>query len=158
MEKDEILQQNLIELLKGGSAHADFRDAIKDFPAELRGKRPKGAPHSPWEVLEHLRIAQWDILEFSRNPKHKSPKWPDEYWPPTPEPPDDKAWDRSVHGFCQDLQTFCALASDPSTDLYARIPHGDGQTILREVLLAADHNAYHLGQFVILRRMLGAWK
>lgn len=157
MSQDAVLRQQLVELLKGGNAHAEFDDAIKDFPAELRGKRPKGSPHSPWEELEHMRIAQWDILEFSRNAEHKSPKWPEEYWPKGPEPPDEKAWDRSVHGFCTDLQTFCALIADESTDLYAKIPHGDGQTVLREALLAADHNAYHLGQLVLLRRILGGW-
>lgn len=157
MEKDAALRQHLLELLKGGSAHTSFQDAIRDFPAELRGKRPKGSPHSPWELLEHIRIAQLDILEFSRNPKHESPKWPEGYWPESPEPPDEKAWDRSVHSFCQELQTMCALVADDATDLYARIPHGDGQTVLREALLLADHNAYHLGQLVLLRRMLGAW-
>ncbi len=157
MDKDAQLRQQLVELLKGGNAHTNFQDAIRDFPSELRGKRPKGSPHSPWELLEHLRIAQWDILEFSRNHEHKSPKWPDEYWPAKPEPPDDKAWDRSVHSFCQDLSTFCALVTDPATDLYARIPHGEGQTILRETLLAADHNSYHLGQLLLVRRMLGGW-
>ncbi|HEY1985818.1 MAG TPA: DinB family protein [Terracidiphilus sp.] len=157
MEKDGALRKQLVELIKGGNAHTSFEDAIRDFPAELRGKRPKGAAHSPWEELEHMRIAQLDILEFSRDGKHKSPKWPDEYWPVKPEPPDDKAWDRSVHTFCEELQSMCALVADQSTDLYAPIPHGDGQTILREALLVADHNAYHLGQLVLLRRMLGAW-
>jgi uncharacterized damage-inducible protein DinB len=157
MEKDASLRQHLLELLKGGSAHTSFQDAIRDFPAELRGKRPKGAPHSPWELLEHMRIAQSDILEFSRDSGHKSPKWPEGYWPESPEPPDEKAWDRSVHAFCQGLQSMSALVADDGTDLYARIPHGDGQTILREALLLADHNAYHLGQLVLVRRMLGAW-
>jgi uncharacterized damage-inducible protein DinB len=157
MNKDELLRQQLIELLKGGNAHTNFHDAIQDFPAEMRGKRPKGSPHSPWELLEHLRIAQRDILEFSRNADHKSPKWPDEYWPEQPEPPDDKAWDRSVNGFCEDLQSLCALVADETIDLYARIPHGEGQTVLREALLAADHNSYHLGQLLLTRRMLGAW-
>jgi uncharacterized damage-inducible protein DinB len=104
-----------------------------------------------------MRIAQWDILEFSRNPGYTAPKWPEAYWPESPEPPDEKAWDRSVHAFCTELQTMCALVADDATDLYARIPHGDGQTVLREALLVADHNAYHLGQLVLLRRMLGAW-
>lgn len=157
MENDASLRKHLLELLEGGSAHADFQKSVKDFPAELRGKRPKGAPHSPWEELEHLRITQWDILEFSRNANHESPKWPEGYWPSNPEPPDDKAWDRSVHQFCQELQSMCDLVKDESVDLYAKIPHGDGQTVLREVLLVADHNAYHLGQLVLLRRILGAW-
>jgi hypothetical protein len=154
---DAALRQQLLELLDGGNAHASFKNAIQDFPAELRGKRPKGSPHSPWELLEHMRLAQWDILDFSRNPEYKALKWPHEYWPPTPEPPDDKAWDRSVHAFCRDLEAMCALVKDASADLFARIPHGDGQTLLREALLVADHNAYHLGQLVIVRRTLGAW-
>lgn len=158
MPKDAALRQHLLDLLKAGNAHTTVQEALKDFPAELRGKRPKGAPHSPWELLEHMRIAQWDILEFSRNPHHKSPKFPDGYWPGEPEPPDAKAWDRSVHSFCQDLETLCSLVADEGTDLYARIPHGDGQTLLREALVTADHNAYHLGQLVLLRRMLGAWE
>jgi hypothetical protein len=157
MEKDQALRQHLIELLKGGNAHVAFQDALQDFPADLRGKRPQGAPHSPWEVLEHLRMAQSDILEFSRDPDHKSPQWPEGYWPPKPEPPDKKAWDCSVNSFYQDLHSMCALVADDATDLYARIPHGEGQTILREALLTADHNAYHLGQLVLLRRMLGSW-
>jgi len=157
MENDAALREQLIKLLEGGNAHAGFEDAVKDFPAELRGVRPKGAPHSPWEVLEHLRIAQWDILEFSRDPRHKSPKFPDGYWPNSPEPPDYKAWDRSVQAFCRDHQALCALVVDTSTDLFAKIPSGDGQTLLREVLLTADHNAYHVGQLVLLRRMLGSW-
>jgi hypothetical protein len=104
-----------------------------------------------------MRIAQWDILEFSRDPDHKSPKFPEGYWPAKPEPPDEKAWDRSVHSFCQDLESMCALVADDATDLYARLPHGEGQTVLREALVMADHNAYHLGQLVLVRRILGAW-
>jgi len=151
------LRKHLIDNLKSSNAHADFAQAIRDFPAELRGKRPKGSPHSPWELLEHMRIAQWDILEFSRDHEHASPSWPEGYWPPKPEPPDAKAWDRSVDQFCEDVQALCALVADESKDLFARIPHGDGQTLLREALLALDHNAYHLGQLVLLRRILGDW-
>jgi hypothetical protein len=158
MAKDAALREHLVSLLTGGNAHTTFEDAVKNMPAEQRGKRPKGAEHSPWQLLEHLRIAQWDILEFSRDAKHKSPKWPEEYWPKSPVPPDEKAWDKSVRAFRRDLKTLCALVSDPNTDLYAKIPHGDGQTILREVLLTADHNAYHLGQLVLVRKLLGAWK
>jgi hypothetical protein len=157
MDNQQALRQHLIENLKGSNAHTGFAEAFKDFPAELRGKRPKGSPHSPWELLEHMRIAQWDILEFSRDPDHVSPSFPDGYWPKTEEPPDDKAWDRSIQSFCQDLHSLCALIADDSTDLFARIPHGNGQTILREALVAADHNSYHLGQFLLLRRILGAW-
>ncbi len=156
-DKDAVLRQQLTELIRGGNAHVNFKKALEDFPAELRGRRPKGAPHSPWELLEHMRIAQWDILEFSRNANHKSPDWPEGYWPEKPEPPDAKAWDRTVHGFCQDLQAMCTLIADKALDLYAPIPSGTGQTLLREALLVADHNSYHLGQLVLLRRMLGTW-
>ena len=158
MPNDAALRQHLLNLLHGGHAHATFDDAVKDMPAELRGKQPKGAEHSAWQLLEHLRITQWDILEFSRDAKHKSPDWPEGYWPVKPEPPDEKAWDKSVHAFRKDLKAMCELVADKSTDLFATIPHGDGQTILREALLVADHNAYHLGQLVLLRRLLGAWK
>ena len=151
------LRQHLLDLLNGGHAHATFDAAVKNLPIALRGKRPRGAEHSPWEVLEHLRIAQWDILEFSRDAAHQSPAWPSGYWPATPVPPDPKAWDKSVRAFRRDLKAMCDLVADPSTDLYARIPHGDGQTILREALLVADHNAYHLGELVLVRRLLGAW-
>jgi hypothetical protein len=155
---DKSLRDHLLELLKGGKAHLDFDAAIKGLPANLRGKRPKGSPHSPWELVEHLRIAQWDILEFSRNAKHKSPAWPEGYWPKTPAPSSAAQWTKAVRAFRSDLGAMCALVAAPSTDLFAPIPHGDGQTILREALLIADHNAYHLGQLVLVRRLLGAWK
>ena len=158
MSTDKLLREHLVTLLKGSEAHVDFEKAVKDLPSELRGKRPKGAEHSPWELLEHLRIAQWDILEFSRNPKHKSPDFPAGYWPQTQAPPSDKAWDQSVQSFRKELQAFCDLVSDESVDLYAKIRHGDGQTVLREALLAADHNAYHIGQLVLLRRILSGWE
>ena len=158
MANDNVLRQHLVSLLKASEAHANFDAAIKDLPAKVRGKRPKGAQHSPWELLEHLRIAQWDILEFSRDPDHKSPEFPGGYWPSTPAPPDPGAWDKSVESFRHDLEALCALVTNPSTDLFTKIPHGDGQTILREALLAADHNAYHLGEMVLLRRLLGAWR
>lgn len=158
MPTDKALREHLVKLLQGGEAHATFDQAVAGLPAELRGKRPKGAEHSPWQLLEHLRIAQRDILEFSRNPKHKSPKWPEGYWPAKAVPPDEKAWDKSVRLFRRDLKTMCDLVADEGADLYARIPHGDGQTILREALLTADHNAYHIGQLVLMRRLLGAWK
>ncbi|MGB8028070.1 MAG: DinB family protein [Terracidiphilus sp.] len=155
---DAALRQHLLELLQGGHAHADFDTAVRGLAPAKRGKRPRGAEHSPWEILEHLRIAQWDILEFSRDPGHQSPDWPSGYWPEAAAPPDAKAWDRSVRAFRRDLKAMCDLVANPATDLYARIPHGSGQTILREALLTADHNAYHLGQMVLVRRLLGAWK
>lgn len=158
MSHDAALREHLIQLLTGSHAHADFNAAVKDMPVELQGKRPKGADHSPWELLEHLRIAQWDILEYSRNAKHQSPEWPGGYWPSTAVPPDEHAWEKSVRAFRRDLKALCDLVADPATDLYAKIPHGDGQTILREALLTADHNAYHLGQLILARKLLGAWK
>lgn len=157
-DRDSSLRQHLLDLLTGSNAHADFEAAIKGLPVELRGKRPKGADHSAWELVEHLRIAQWDILDFSRNPQYKERPWPSGYWPATPAPPDEKAWDKTVRAFRKDLKTFCALISDPETDLYAKIPHGNGQTILREALLIADHNAYHVGQLILVRQLLSAWK
>jgi hypothetical protein len=157
-DNDQALRQHLLELLAGGGAHAKFEDVVPDIPANLRGVKPEGLPHSPWMLLEHMRIAQWDILEFSRNPKHVSPEWPKGHWPATEAPPDSAAWNKSIQQFNKDLKTMQALVADAKTDLFARIAWGDGQTILREALLVADHNAYHLGQFVDLRRLLNSWK
>jgi hypothetical protein len=154
---DAALREHVVNLLTSGHAHATFDQAVKGLAPELRGKTPKGAKHSPWQLLEHLRIAQRDILEFSRNAKHESPKWPEGYWPREKAPVDEKAWDKSVRAFKRDLKEMAELVQDEKTDLFAKIPHGDGQTILREALLAADHNAYHVGQLVLLRILLGAW-
>jgi hypothetical protein len=154
---EAALRKHVVELLTLGHAHATFDQAVKGLPAELRGKVPKGAEHSPWQLLEHLRLAQWDILDFSRNPKYQALKWPDDYWPKEKAPADEKAWDKSVRAFKKDLKEMVALVEDEKTDLFAKIPHGDGQTILREALLVADHNAYHVGQLVLARKMLGAW-
>ncbi|HYM11406.1 MAG TPA: DinB family protein [Bryobacterales bacterium] len=158
MKNDKSLRQHLLYLLRGGGAHLSFDQAIAGLPAKLRGQKPAGAPHTPWQLLEHLRIAQWDILEFSRNPQHVSPEFPAGYWPPTAAPPGKTAWEKSVATFRKDLRAMEKLVENPRTDLHARIPYGDGQTILREALLIADHNAYHLGQLVLIRRLLGAWK
>ena len=156
-DADMLLREHLAYLLKDGGAHLHFEDAIAGLPADLRGKRAAGLPHTAWQLLEHMRIAQWDILEFSRNPKHVSPDFPAGYWPKTEAPPDGDAWEKSASEFRRDLKAMIALAENPHTDLFARIPHGEGQTVLREALLVADHNAYHLGQLVDLRRALGAW-
>src|ERR1700734_28062 len=126
MTHDQLLREHLLSLLAGKEAHLDFDAAVADLPAALRGVRPPGLPHSPWEVLEHLRIAQWDILEFSRNAKHKSPDWPSGYWPSVQTPPDEKAWDKSVRAFRRDLKAMGELVTSESTDLFAEIPHGDG--------------------------------
>ena len=155
---DRVMREQLLELLKGGGAHLTFEKAVADLPADLRGAKPAGQPHTPWRLLEHMRIAQWDILDFCQNPKYVAPKWPDEYWPADDAPPKPAAWDNSVKQFRKDLQTIEDLVSDPATQLFAPIPHGQGQTIFREAMLVADHNAYHLGQLVLLRRLLGAWE
>ena len=154
---DAALRKHLIDVLKGGSAHVQFMDALEGFPPNKRGTFAPGLPHTGWQLLEHSRIAQWDILEFSRNPKHVSPGFPEGYWPKTPGPPADAEWDKSVQSFQHDLNEMIELVKNPRTDLFAKIPHGDNQTILREALVLADHNAYHLGQLVDLRRALGTW-
>lgn len=154
MKTTDPLRQHLIDLLSKAEAHIDLASTLQEFPGKFRGSKPEGSPHTPWQLLEHIRIAQWDILEFSRNAKHQSPKFPEGYWPATEAPPDDKAWDKSVKQTLADLKALCDLVGDPRHDLLAKIPHGDGQTLLREALLAADHNAYHLGELVILRRIL----
>ena len=154
---DRALREHLVNLLKGGGAHVHFMDALDGFPESKRGAFVEGLKHTGWQLTEHVRIAQWDILEFSRNPKHVSPGFPEGYWPKTPVPPDDAAWDKSVQAFQHDLQEMIKLVKNPKTDLCAVFPHGDGQTILRQALVLADHNSYHLGQLVDLRRALGAW-
>jgi hypothetical protein len=159
---DQALREQIVYLLEGGGAHVKFADAIAGLPAELRGKKPGKFPHSAWMLLDHLRIAQRDILEFSRNPKHTSPSWPSGYWPKTAAPPNARAWNKCVHEFNQDLKAMQNLVSNPAsnrkTDLFAKFPWGEGQTLLREALLLADHNAYHVAQLIDVRRLLGAWK
>ena len=155
--KDKALREHVLYLLDGGGAHAKFDEVVADIPPKLLGQKPAGLPHSLWMLLEHLRIAQRDILEFSRNPKHASPKWPEGYWPAAEASPSAVGWSASVEKFRQDLKAMQDLVKDPKTDLFAKIPWGDGQTVLREVLLLADHNAYHLGQMLDVRRLLGAW-
>ena len=156
-QNDKILRDHVLYLLKGHGAHAGFEDAIKNFPAELRGKKVKGLPHTAWMLLEHMRIAQWDILDFSINPKYKTMKWPEDYWPGSAAPPSSAAWNNSIIDFNKDLRAMEDLVANPKTDLFQKIPWGEGQTILREALLIADHNSYHVGQLVTLRRLLGAW-
>jgi hypothetical protein len=160
MNKDheQSLRKHLLELLDGGGAHAKFDDVLKGLPAKLRGTKPAKFPHSPWMLLEHMRLAQRDILEFSRDAKHVSPPWPSGYWPKTEAPPNAAAWNKSIQQFRRDLKAMQNLVANKKTDLFARIPWGDGQTVLREALLLADHNSYHLGQMLDVRRMLGAWK
>jgi hypothetical protein len=158
MDPIQSLRKELDRLLAGKGAHADFDAAIADFPPKLRGVRPEGAAHSAWEVLEHLRIAQWDMLEFSRDPKHVSPAWPAGYWPKSSKPESGAAWGLTVKAIHRDLAAMRKLVSDPKSDLFTPFAHGEGQTLLREALQMADHNAYHIGELVLLRRLLGAWK
>jgi hypothetical protein len=155
--KDRALREHVLYLLDGGGAHAKFDEIVAGIPAKILGQKPAGLPHSLWMLLEHLRIAQWDILEFSRNAKHTSPKWPEGYWPKTEAPTTTAAWNASVKKSRQDLKAMQDLVNDSKTDLFARILWGDDQTVLREALLLADHNAYHLGQMLDVRRLLRAW-
>ena len=152
------MREQLAKSLAWGEAHADFDKAVAHMPADLRGRRVPGLPYSPWEILEHLRITQRDILDFSLDPNYVERKWPDSYWPSTHEPPTDGAWDESVAAFRRDRAAVQALTTDKTVDLMAKIPHGDGQTYLREILLVLDHNAYHVAELVVIRRLLGAWK
>ena len=154
---DQSVREHVLYLLKGGGAHVGFEQATADLPPHLRGAKVQGVTHTPWRLLEHMRICQWDILEFSSNPDHVSPEFPDGYWPKEDAPSGSTSWNQSVQHFRDDLQAIIDLVASPNTDLYAPIRHGDGQTILREALLVADHNAYHLGRLVFLRRCLNAW-
>jgi len=156
MRNDEAgsIRRHVDNLLRMEGAHIAFDDAVADFPSAMRGAKPAGVPHSAWELLEHMRLAQEDILDFSRNPGYRDKTFPDDYWPATAAPPNDEAWESSVRQFQQDLREMQALVADTANDLLARIPHGQGQTLLREALLVGDHNAYHLGQLVFLRKML----
>lgn len=152
---DQQLRDHLLYLLKDGGAHASFDAAMGDWPIQLAGVKVANFPHTAWMLLEHMRLAQWDILEFSRNSKYVSPKWPEGYWPVSEAPRNEKAWTGSIAAFKKDRRTMERLVADRKIDLFAPIPWGDGQTILREALLVADHNSYHLGQLVMLRKSIG---
>jgi hypothetical protein len=156
-DTDSRLRRQLRDELTSSHAHVGFQRAFEDVPVEARGRRPEGQAHTLWGLLEHLRIALWDILEFSRGAGHVSPKWPEGYWPAGDGPPDDGAWDESLRRVGADLASFCALLDDPARDLFAPFPWGDGQTLLREAMVIVDHNAYHVGQVVTLRQLLGCW-
>lgn len=156
--EDRALREQLVKFLSGGEAHAEFKDVLNDFPVAARGAVPKGAEHSAWQELEHIRIALHDLLDFSTNPNYVAMKWPDDYWPKEAAPKNDAAWEASVRAVKKDMADFEKLVGDPESNLYATIPWGEGQTLLREVLIAGQHTSYHLGQIVLLRRLLGAWK
>jgi len=155
MNQDQSLRNHLVAMLEGGHSHNSFEKVVADWKPELRGVRPEGANHSAWELVEHIRIAQWDILEFSRSSRHTSPKWPDGYWPETAEAPNVEAWDESIEWLGEDLKLMLARILDPKVDLHARFAHGDGQTLLKEALTLATHNSYHIGQLMTLRGILG---
>ena len=155
-QPSDPLRKHVEDLLRMEGAHLNLDTAVANFPTQLRGVKAPGAPHTAWQLLEHMRIAQEDILDFSRNPKYREKKFPDDYWPAGEAPANEQAWDRSVRQFQSDLKAMLALVADPNNDLFAEIPHGQGQTLLREALLTADHNAYHLGQLVFLRKVLEA--
>ena len=157
MATHDSLRKHLAALLSWQDAHVDFDTAVKGLPPRLRGIQPQGLPYSAWQLLEHLRLAQRDILDFCVDPAYRAPKWPDAYWPKSPAPPTAKAWQQSIAAVRADRRSFERLLADPTLDLHAKIPHGEGQTYLREFLLVADHNAFHVGQIVIVRRILGAW-
>jgi hypothetical protein len=153
----EAMRELLAKLLAWSDAHVGFDDAVADIPEHLRGTQPSGL-HSPWELIEHLRITQHDILDFCLNPDYEEMTWPKDYWPPSPEPPSTAAWNDSIARFTRDREALQKLVADPSIDLTAKIPHGDGQTYGREIVLAADHTSYHVGQLVLVRQLLGGWK
>ena len=158
MSPEKQLRQQLAKFIDWHEAHAGLAAAVDNFPVELCGHVPDGMPHSAWQLLEHMRIALWDIVEFCRHTRHKSPPWPDGYWPKKPAPPHEESWEQSVKAIRENLEEMRELINDPKRDLFAPLPGGSGQTLLREALLAADHNAYHLGQLMLVRRALGAWK
>jgi hypothetical protein len=155
--ESDPLRAHLLKVLSWEDAHVPFDRAVKGVPARARGVRPEGLAWSIWQLVEHIRLAQWDILEFCRNPRYRAPKWPDDYWPESPEPPDAAAWRKSVAAVVADRRAVERLVASPDFDPFAEIPHGEGQTFLREVLLIADHNAYHVGEIVTIRRLMGIW-
>jgi uncharacterized damage-inducible protein DinB len=154
---DDSVREHLVRVLGWQDAHVDFDGAVAGIPASLRGKSPPALPYSPWQLVEHLRITQRDILDFCRNPAYVEPHWPDDYWPASAAPESARAWGESIAAFGNDRRALQALAADTALDLTVRIPHGGGQTYLRELLLVVDHNAYHIGQLVAVRRALGIW-
>jgi DinB family protein len=158
MTNETEVREHLRKVLNWQEAHVGFDAAVAGIPPSSRGEKPAQLPYTPWQLVEHLRITQHDILDFCRNPKYEEIKWPDDYWPSSAAPPSDAAWDKSLEQFRKDREAMQQLAADPTIDLTVRIPHGNGQTYLREILLVADHTAYHIGELVVVRRLLGIWK
>ncbi len=157
MHSDQVVREQLLALLDGGNAHMTFEQAVADYPAEHFNMKPDNVTYTPWHILEHIRIAQWDILEFIRDPGHVSPQWPTGYWPHAGETAAQDQWDRTIISFLSDIGSLRDIVTDPETDLYAPIPHAPDYTIFREILVVSDHNAYHIGEFAILRQVMGTW-
>ncbi len=158
MSSEDVTREQLLELLEGGHAHMPFEQAVAEFPPEAMNRRPPQVPYTPWQLLEHMRIAQWDILAFIQDPSHESPKWPDGYWPRREAEVDVEGWERTLEQFRRDGHALRQMAADPGVDLTAPLAHAPGYTILRELLVVADHNAYHIGEFAILRQVMGTWQ
>ncbi len=158
MSDDRVVREQLLFLLRGGNAHMTFEGAVADFPLKYINSRPPNVTYTPWHLLEHIRIAQWDILEFIRNPDHVSPQWPKGYWPSPDQQADEAQWERTISDFRADLRSLQDMVEDPTIDLYAPIAHAKDYTVLREMLLVADHNAYHIGEFSILRQVMSTWR
>ncbi len=152
------LREQLARFQNWREAHAGFDAAVADLPPDKRGVAPAGLPYSPWQLVEHMRFTQADILEFCRNVDYVEHKWPDEYWPKSATPPGAEAWDACLAAFRRDREALQKLIRDPNIDPFAKVPAGKGQTFLREYLLVADHTAYHVGQLIVVRRLLGAWE
>jgi hypothetical protein len=157
VNSDKVVREQLLALLRGGNAHLGVEQAVAEFPPEHINSKPPNVPYTPWHLIEHMRIAQWDILEYIRNPAHVSPDWPEGYWPPPDGQADEARWEQSINDFRADLEALQDLVADPDSDLFVPIPHAKSCTILHEILLVADHNAYHLGEFAILRQVMDAW-
>ena len=157
MHTDQIMREQLLAVLRGGHAHMEFDQAVAGFPANYMNRKPPNVPYTPWHLLEHLRLTQWDILEFIRNPDHISPDWPAGYWPPAEAQADEAQWQRTITAFRTDLAALEALAANPETDLFAPLPQGLPYTIFREIMVVANHNSYHIGEFAILRQVMNSW-
>jgi hypothetical protein len=157
MDSDKVAREQLLNLLRGGNAHMSFDQAVANFPIDKINRMPPNVPYTPWQLIEHIRIAQWDILEFIRNPEHVSPSWPEGYWPEREAEAGEIGWHQTIQSFRDDLQALQDIVADPAVDLYAPIPHAKDYTIFREILVVSDHNAYHIGEFAILRQVMGTW-
>ena len=157
MNAESVVREQILHLLRGGDAHMSFQEAVEDFPMESINIVFPNGTYTAWHLLEHLRITQWDILDFIRNPSYQEMEWPKDYWPPQDQKATEENWKQTIRSFQADMKALQALVTDPQTDLYAAIPHGTGQTIFREMLVVADHNAYHIGEFAIMRQVMGTW-